>query len=169
MCTCLKPELIAVLTSVKKLRGSPVKCLHKLSLLKEEMFETVKYTSPATIKVSVKQAIGSQSLESIKTTKLMLQLRYLEQAQYEEEKNEHRLNDAKVKEANRKIADCVKWRRSKAERMAKEPLLQLFLQFLDQKETHDRVLSVRKLEQILATRSALELTRLLNEIDKRVH
>jgi hypothetical protein len=98
-----------------------------------------------------------QNLGDVKKSKFLLQKDYLKQAKIEEEKVEHGHKLEKVAQLEDKIRKLKPTFRSNTEKVQKHPLINLFLDILNNKDSSSRVLSFSLFEKQLARRGEQEL------------
>jgi hypothetical protein len=129
--------------------------LCEIPILEAEGYSSLECVSPTEIKSSIAESVTN--LGDVKKNEFVLQKNFLQEAKYEEEKMENRLNDAKVRELDGKIKTCRENRRADTQQVENNALLQTFLNLISNQDRCSRVLSIKVLEKELAKRGEKEL------------
>nr|CAH0107871.1 unnamed protein product [Daphnia galeata] len=156
-----------------KTSSPKVKMLHGIPILIKEDYSPLKCVAPSEMKWDV--ALESiQNLGDVKKSKFLLQKDYLEQAKIEEEKVEHGHKLEKVAQLEDKIRKLKATFRSNTEKVQKHPLINLFLDILNNKDSSSRVLSFNEYQKLRNSyseclRTAVGKTEAVSKLEKQLH
>lgn len=94
-----------------------------------------------------------------------LQFNFRDQAIHEEAVREHRLDEQKRQEAEKKVDECLEQRKAFGAKCNPNKLLEFFVEQLNLSDQETRVLTIRQLEKSLEYRSDFELAGIQQQID----
>ena len=160
----LRSIMVATMKEWKSRQSNETRlALCDMSVLKDEGYTALDCVAPDAIESSLRKAVPDL-LGHVKKNVFLLQKNFIDQAKHEEAKCEQRLDREKVRLEDAAIKKCRETRRTYANLIQDNPLLDLLVKLLAKEDASERVLSIRALEKTLAERSEIELGPQINRI-----